>query len=61
MEREEEKTTPNASTLWFAIGLGGFSVFASFFLAIYYSTLNANDAPSDTEASSIEAINHTPN
>jgi hypothetical protein len=58
MERQEEKTAPNTSTLWFAIGLGGFSVLASFFLAIYYSTLNSSDDRAEAETSSFETVNH---
>jgi len=38
MERKVDDQAPDPSMLWLAIGIGVFSVLASFFLAIYSST-----------------------
>lgn len=54
MERELDKTSPDTSTLWLAIGLGGFSVVASFVLAIYCSGVSANDQANSPGAQSDE-------
>lgn len=55
MDRQLDEANPDTSTLWLAIGIGGFSVFASFFLAIYCSTsdLGANATP--IEANSLDS------
>ena len=58
MDQRAEKTAPDSSTLWLAIGLGGFSVFASFFLAIYYSNINAGEEEVAREASALEVVEH---
>ena len=61
MDRRVDKTTPDSSTLWLAIGLGGFSVIASFFLAIYYSTSGVIEETAAIEASSFEAVEQVAN
>lgn len=59
MSRRVDKAAPDASTLWLAIGLGGFSVIASFFLAIYYSAGSVEDNAHPAEANSFEAAKET--
>ena len=56
MDRRLDKTGPDASTLWLAIGLGGFAVFASFFLAIYFSTSSTAQQTAAVEAQTIETV-----
>ena len=55
MDHRMDKTAPDTSTLWLAIGIGGFSVFASFFLAIYCSTLDTGMNATPIEASGLDS------
>ncbi|MEM1052512.1 MAG: hypothetical protein AAGI28_10495 [Pseudomonadota bacterium] len=55
MERKVDDTAPDASTLYLAIGIGAFSVVASFLLAIYCSTTSNDEETAVTDANSIDA------
>lgn len=54
MERKVDNQTPDASTLWLAIGIGGFSVLASFFLAIYFAAMSPSSENAAIEAKNLE-------
>lgn len=57
MEKKLDETTPDPGILWLAIGIGVFSVFASFVLAIYCSnTGDANAASQAIEAPAAASI-----
>ncbi|WP_206742009.1 hypothetical protein [Erythrobacter longus] len=55
MEREASDQKPSASTLWLAIGIGAFSVFASFFMAVYFAAIGTNSDTGAIEAQRLEA------
>lgn len=61
MDRRVNKTTPETSTLWLAIGLGGFSVVASFFLAIYCSSAGIGKETAAIEPNSVEVVENATN
>ncbi len=55
MEHKVDDRAPDPSMLWLAIGMGVFSVFASFFLAIYSSTDSTGSESSATDPHALEA------
>lgn len=55
MERKFDDQAPDQSMLWLAIGIGGFSVFASFLLAIYSSTDGTGSETAAVESQAMEA------
>jgi hypothetical protein len=61
MDRRVDETGPDSSTLWLAIGLGGFSVIASFFLAIYCSTDGVVEETAAAEANRFEVVEQASN
>ena len=61
MDRRVDKTAPDSSTLWLAIGLGGFSVVASFFLAIYCSTGDVVEETAAAEPNRFEVVEQAAN
>lgn len=58
MENKADEQKPDASTLWLAIGLGGFSVIASFFLAICSSSNGVGSDTASNEVSPMDAAEH---
>lgn len=56
MDQRTNDQAPDASTLWLAIGIGAFSVFASFFLAIYFAAATTHGETTSHEAQAIEAV-----
>ena len=61
MDRRVDKTVPDSSTLWLAIGLGGFSVIASFFLAIYCSNAGVVEETAAVETNRFEVVEQATN
>lgn len=55
MEQELNNQTPDQNTLWLAIGIGVFSVFASFFLAIYFAAVTTHQETSAHATQTIQA------
>lgn len=54
MERKGKNKIPYASTLRLAIGLGAFSVFASFFMAIYFASIETGVGTGATKSQNLE-------
>ncbi|MEP0393497.1 MAG: hypothetical protein ABJ205_12365 [Erythrobacter sp.] len=54
MEHRANDQAPDASTLWLAIGIGGFSVLASFLLAIYFAAMSTGSEATSVEAQKLE-------
>jgi len=61
MEKRLEDKAPDPGTLWLAIGIGVFSVLASFVLAIYYSNASpTGSAQANTATDPMEATIEAP-